>query len=87
MSFSKDIFATRFRVAMAYRNMPCLDVARHLKLPHTTISLWRHGRSLPMPSDMRPLAEFLGCPLDWLFPVTEDEWDWCPWPSRATEAV
>lgn len=61
-----DDFPSRLRQLRAAKGVSQVEMSRQTELSQTSISDWENGLTEPKLSNLRQLAEFFGCTIDYL---------------------
>lgn len=59
-------FARRLRVAMAMGNTTHITLALKVGVTRQSVWNWVNGNAMPNAARLRPLADALGCTMEWL---------------------
>lgn len=66
-------FARRLRVAMAMKNTTHITLALKVGVTRQSVWMWVNGNNMPNAARLKPLADALGCTVEWL--MSEDSID------------
>lgn len=62
----KNNFSERLKALASKKNIFQTDLVRDLKKHSSTISKWWNGEIVPGPKNIRLIADYFGCDVDWL---------------------